>query len=211
MSSPYFKDIFLYLAQNKLPSTESVIRKVETLAEHYILLDSLLLKISTTPDKESALLAIPKTCADKIITLYHTSLFAGHQGVIKSYLTINDKFFIPNLIHYLWAYIKGCHICQLACNEKPLTRQLQTMINPNYMPLSRLSMAMKVSPRSYKGHKYILCIIDEVTNYLITIPLQQAISEEVGDVLIEIVIMKYGTPEYIIMHQDSTFISSLIC
>ena len=43
VSSPYFKDNFLYLAQNKLPSTESVIRKVETLAEHYILLDSVLL------------------------------------------------------------------------------------------------------------------------------------------------------------------------
>ena len=80
------------------------------------------------------------------------------------------------------------------------------MINPNCMPLSRLSMAMKVMPRSYKGHKYILCIIDEVTNYLITIPLQQSISEEVGDVLIEIVIMKYGTPEYIIMDQDRKFI-----
>ena len=72
--SSYFKDIYLYLAKNKLPSTKSVIRKVETL--------------------------------------------------IKTYLTINDKFFIPNLIHYLRSYIKGCHICQLTCNEKLLTRQI---------------------------------------------------------------------------------------
>ena len=34
-------------------------------------------------------------------------------------------------------------------------------------------------PRSYKGHKYILCIIDEVTNYLIAIPIHQAKSEEI--------------------------------
>ena len=63
------------------------------MAEKYILLDSLLFKIITTPEKETALLAIPENCADKIITLYHSSLFAGHQGVIKTYLTINDKFF----------------------------------------------------------------------------------------------------------------------
>ena len=31
------------------------------------------------PDKESAVLAIPEICVDKIIALYHTSLFAGHQ------------------------------------------------------------------------------------------------------------------------------------
>ena len=36
-----------------------------------------------------------------------------NQGVIKTYLTISDKFFIPNLIYYLWSYIKGFHICQL--------------------------------------------------------------------------------------------------
>ena len=68
---------------------------METLAEKYILLDSLLFKLVTTSEKETALLAIPGICANKIITLYHFSLFKGHQGVIKTYLTIGDKFFIP--------------------------------------------------------------------------------------------------------------------
>ena len=140
----------------------------------------------------------------------YSSLFAGHQGVIKTYLTINDKFFIPNLIHYLPSYITGCHICQLAHKEKPLTRQLQTRINLNQSLLSRLSMDLKLMPRSYKGHKYILCIIDEVTNYLITVPIHQAKTEEMKDALIENVITKYCIPELIIMDQDSTFMSSLI-
>ena len=30
---PYLKDIYLYIAQNKLPSTKTAICKVETLAE----------------------------------------------------------------------------------------------------------------------------------------------------------------------------------
>ena len=131
-----------------------MIRKLETFSEKYVLLDLLLFRIS--PEKETAVLAIPETCADKIKTLYHKSLFAGHQGVIKTCLIINDKFFIPNLIHYLRLYIKGGHICQLSHNEKPPTRHLQTRINPNYIPLSGLSMDLKVMPRSHKGHKYIL-------------------------------------------------------
>ena len=74
---------------------------METLAQRYILLDSLLFKIITTPEKEMASLAIPEICTDKIIImLYHSSLFAGHQGVIKTYVAIGDKFFIPGLIHY---------------------------------------------------------------------------------------------------------------
>ena len=205
LNSSYFKDLYLYLSQNKPPSSKMAIKRVETFAEKYILLDLLLFKIN--PERETTVLAVPETCVDKIITLYHSSLFAGHRGVIKTYLTINDKFFIPNLIHYLRSYIKGCHLCQLVHNEKPPTRQLQTRINQNYVPLSRLSMDLKIMPRSHKGHKYILCIIDEVTNYLITVPIFQARSEEIGEALIKNVITKYCIPEYIIMDQDSTFMS----
>ena len=62
LSSSYFKDIYLYLAQNRLPTSKATIRKVETLAVKYILLDSLLFKIMSTPEKETAILAIPKMC-----------------------------------------------------------------------------------------------------------------------------------------------------
>ena len=102
LCSPYFEDLYLYLSQNKLPSSKLAIKKIERLSERYVMLDWWLFKISL--DKETAVLAVPETCANRIITLYHKSLFAGHQGVIKTYLTINDKFFIPNLIHYLRSY-----------------------------------------------------------------------------------------------------------
>ena len=131
LTSVYFKDKYQYLAQNKLPSRRNAMCKVEILSERFILLGSLLFKLITVLDKEKASLAIPESCADKIMALYHTSLFAGHQGVIKTYLTINDKFFIPNLMHYLRSFLKACHICQLYRNDKPPSRQLQTRINLN--------------------------------------------------------------------------------
>ena len=181
---------------------------LEALSERYVLLDFLLFRIN--PEKETVVLAIPEECVDKIITLYHKSLFAGHQGVIKTYLTISDKFFIPDLIHYLRSYIKGCHMCQLSRNEKPPTRHIQTRINANYIPMLRLSMDLKVMPRSHKGHKYILCVINEVTNFLVMIPIFQARSEEIGEALLEHVITKHCIPDYIIMDQDSAFMSSLM-
>ena len=76
--------------------------------------------------------------------------------------------------------------------------------------MSRLSMDLKVMPKSHKGHKYILCIIDEVTNYLVTMPIFQARSEEVGEAILEHVITKHCIPDYIIMDQDSAFMSSLM-
>ena len=160
LSSSFFKDLYVYMAQNKLPCKKSATHKVLTLSQNYVLLDQLLFKLITVPDREKTLLAIPESCTDKIILLYHDSLFAGHQGVIKTYLTMSRKFFIPNLMHYLRAFLKACHICQLSRNNKPPSRQLETRINLNYRPMSRLSMDMKVMPRSQKGHHlYFMCHI----------------------------------------------------
>ena len=108
LNSLYFKDIYIYLVQNRLPSKKAAMKRVEILAEKY-----------------------------------------------KTYLTINDRFFIPNLMHYLRSYIKGCHICQLNRKDKLPVRQLQTRININYRPLLRLSMDLKVMPRSCRGYRYI--------------------------------------------------------
>ena len=79
LHSTYFKDLYQYLLRNKLPSSKSAIKKSQAISEKYVLLDSLLFRIC--PEMETAVLAIPETCMDKIITLYHNSLFPGHQGV----------------------------------------------------------------------------------------------------------------------------------
>ena len=78
LSSPYFKDLYLFLSQNKLPSKSSSIKKVKTLAESFVLLDSLIFKLVTMSDKESAVLAIPEICIgqDHCIIL--------HQSICRS-------------------------------------------------------------------------------------------------------------------------------
>ena len=113
-------------------------------------------------------------------------------------------------MHYLRSFIKGGHICQLTRKNKLSSRQLQTRIYLNDRLMSRLSMHLKVMPRSQKGHRFILCMIDEVSNYFITAPIYQPKSEEIGEALIESVISKYCMPDYIIMDLDSAFMPTLM-
>ena len=82
---------------------------------------------------------------------------------------------------------------------------------------SSLFSAVPDSSNSYSNkdsnlisHKFILCIIDEMTNYLITVPIHHSRSEEVGEALIEHVISKFCAPNCIIMDQDSAFMSTLM-
>ena len=74
LTSPYFKVIYLYLAQNKLPSKRSVIHKVETLAERFILLDSLLFKFVTTPERNNTINSTRGMCRQYYNIVSHQSL-----------------------------------------------------------------------------------------------------------------------------------------
>ena len=56
LHSSYFKDLYLYWSQNKLPSSKVAIKRAEALTEKYILLDSLLFKVN--PEKETVVLAL---------------------------------------------------------------------------------------------------------------------------------------------------------
>ena len=76
--------------------------------------------------------------------------------------------------------------------------------------MTRLSIDLKVMARYYKGQKIFLVVIDEVTNFMVTIPIYQSRSEEIGDALIEHVFSKYSIPECMIMDQDSAIMSALI-
>ena len=63
-------------------------------------------------------------------------------------------------------------------------------MNPNYKAMTKLSMELKVIPRSYRGYKYILVVNDEVTDFMVNIPVHQSRSEEIGDALIQYMISK---------------------
>ena len=71
-------------------------------------------------------------------------------------------------------------------------------------------MDLKVMSRSHKGHKYIIYIIDEETNYLIMVPIHHSRSEEIGNAQIDDVISKYCVSNYIKIDQDNAFMSSIM-
>ena len=52
LHSPYFKEIYQYLLQNKLPNSKLAIKKLEALSERYVLLDSLLFRIYPTKGQQ---------------------------------------------------------------------------------------------------------------------------------------------------------------
>ena len=57
-------------------------------------------------------LCVPASKIDTFLELFNSSLIGGHMGMSKSVLTLQQKFYCPNLAYHVRMYIISCHICQ---------------------------------------------------------------------------------------------------
>ena len=55
------------------------------------------------------------------------------------------------------------------------------------------------------GHKFILAVADEVTNYLVMIPLYTGTSHEIEEAVTNYIFSKYIPPSYVIFDEDQAF------
>lgn len=94
--------------------------------------------------------------------------------------------------------------------HKQKHRLLEKRVNINEKSLSKISMDIKHLHRSSDGYKYVLVLLCEVTNYLVTHPLKTTQTPEVCQALIKSFFAYFGTPRIIVTDLDPSFMSSLM-
>ena len=171
LTSPHFRDIYLYLLQNRMPLGKGAAKRLDQNARNYLILDGLLFKILQNGEGNlDTVLYIPTSKVHILLNAYHSSILGGHTGITKCYYTISQRFYCPNLAENLRAYITGCHVCQLFKKGKGLKSPYQKRINLNVPAMTKISMDIKQMPTN-KGYSHILVLLCEVTNYMVALPL----------------------------------------
>ena len=210
LTSPHFRDIYLYLLQNRMPLGKGAAKRLDQNARNYLILDGLLFKILENGEGNlDTVLCIPTSKVHILLNAYHSSILGGHTGITKCYHTISQRFYCPNLAENLRAYITGCHVCQLFKKGKDLKRPYQKRINLNVPAMTKISMDIKQMPAN-KGYSHILVLLCEVTNYMVALPLMSTRTPHILDAFQRGYLAYFGPPSHIICDQDPAFVSSLM-
>ena len=181
LTSPHFRDIYLYLLQNRMPLGKGAAKRLDLNARNYLILDGLLFKILDDGEGNlDTVLCIPTSKVHILLNAYHSSLLGGDTGITKCYHTISQRFYCPNLAENLRAYITGCHVCQLFKKGKDFKRPYQKRINLNVPAMTKISMDIKQMPVN-KGYSHILVLLCEVTNYMVALPLMSTRTPHILD------------------------------
>lgn len=211
LHSPHFRDIYIYLSQHRLPTLKKAVKNVLALANHHILLDRLLFRVTPLDNSEfHTQLCIPTSKVDMLLQQYHSSLIGSHQGITKCCMTLQERFYVPNLVNHIRAYITGCHICQLFKKGKSHNRPFQKRVHLNTPALSIMSMDIKHMPKAKSGFKFVLVMLCETTNYIVVEPMKTTEAVEVCRALEKAYIRYFGAPTHIVCDQDPAFMSSLV-
>lgn len=211
-TSPFFKPVYDYIAYDILPHDKRAAQAVKIRSEEFILVDGVLFRLlfHVHDDNFTLQLAIPETMAETIISRYHDSLLSNHQGVIRTYKTIKRNFYIPRLFEKVNNYVKACMKCQLFRGKTDNLRPYQERIPDTYIPFDRLSLDLKTMPRSASGFKHLMVVCDEITRYLIAVPLRTLDAETISEALIQKVVTVFGPPSCIITDAASSLIGKVL-
>ena len=209
--SGFFKDIYEYIRYNKLPTNQAKAKQIQINAINYFTIGVILYRL--IPDKTGQMhpvMCIPPSKMDLLLDYYHSSLLGGHQGMNKTLITLQQRFFCPRMADYVRSYIIGCHVCQLFKHGKRFVRPFhQRKYDLNESTMTNISMDIKHMPNSQNGNNYILVMLCEISNFMVTAPLYTATSPEICKTLQDHLICVFGTPIKLICDQDPAFMSHL--
>ena len=100
------------------------------------------------------------------------------------FLTIRNRYYIPNLFVKLCTFIQACHLCQ---QSKPRQKQGTPhygYVPKDYTPLEHLAVDMKYMPDGFDGFHFLIMVICEQTNFVFAIPSKERTARAISDALI---------------------------
>lgn len=191
---PFFKPIFDFLAHDILPQDAKTARSMRNraeLPEEYILCDGLLFRLTLHKKHKSRVvlqLVIPDTMIEKILCKYHDDLLSCHQGVMRTYLTIRQHFFMRNKFQVVSNYVKACLRCQEFKPKRDKVRQFHPRVPDSYRPFDRIRLDFKTMPTSNTGYKHLMVACDQITRFLVCVPLQTLDAETICEAILQKII-----------------------
>jgi len=217
-TSLYFSEIYKYLKSGELPARQRRARSVMKNCENYVLIQDLLFRISLADFEDDICLqlCIPESQATFVISMYHDSLMAMHQGVTRTFNTIKAKFFIPGLYDRLCTFLRSCTVCQE--RKVPQSRDShqvrENRIFTEYKPFSEIHLDIKHMFPASDGSNYLVIATCVQTRYVVGIPVKNIEATTIAEVLLQRLVFQFGIPRFLVTDLGSQFtakVFNLVC
>ena len=158
--------------------------------KHNLLVDDLVYYLSNANDDPCMRLFILKHHRVYVVKQYHDQ--NGHMGVQKTFDSIRQKHYWPNIFKEIYKYVNECTTCQTRSLQK-IRQSLQETDIPPY-PMAKLSLDLSGPyPTTLPGNKYIIAFVDWYSGWPEAFAVPDKTGETVADLIIDKIFPRFGS------------------
>ena len=155
-------------------------------------------------------LVVPFECRNKVLTVAHENIFAGHFSHRKTEAKVREHFFWPNMGSDIRSFCRSCDKCQRYSSKGRVKNAPLVKVPIITEPFYRVNIDL-VGPLipSEEGHRYILTLVDVATGFPEAVPLKEIDSTTIAEALLGI-FARVGIPRELLSDRGSQFTSQLL-
>lgn len=148
---------------------------------------------------------------EKLVNLFHSNILSGHRGINSTLSRLKKLYHWPHMDKLVSKIITNCRECQLHKHPKRHQNIPLRETSSSTKPWEKLSIDVvgPINPTSDQGNRYILTVYDDLTKYLIAIPIPDQTADTVAQAFVKNVILIYSSPVILLSDLGSCFISEL--
>jgi len=155
----------------------------------------------------------PEPTEEEKLALFREMLdrpLGGHLGMNRTYDRMKLFTSWPGMKQELEEYIKRCDICQMNKITQNKTKLPMKVTTTPEVVWDKCALDI-VGPlnQTTDGHKYVLTFQDELSKFILAIPIVQQDAMTVARAFVEEIILKFGIPQSILTDQGSNFMSEV--
>lgn len=176
----------------------------------YIMHQGVLYRYGPDNDSDDPQLVIPRGQISEILRECHDSPLAGHYGADRTLSTIARRYYWTTMRRDVAQHVRKC----LECNRyKPNNMKPAGLIQTP--PLSQRFEVISIDlfgplPRTSDGLKWVFVVEDVATKWTELFGLSAATAVACARILIDEIILRYGTPRRVISDNALQFVSAVM-
>ena len=210
-----FTKLNILLAENKINKL-SISKDINIISLNWLEIEEILINIFQNTEIKILVCLnnvefVKPSDRDRIFDLYHASTIGGHSGINRTYNRIKEKYIWENLKKDIENRIQKCDTCQRNKLKRVRTKQPMIITDTPFKTFDKIAMDI-IGPLNItkNGNKFILTIQDQLSKFLIAVPLQDQTAETVADAFIKRFICIFSSPKVVLTDRGTNFTSKLI-
>ena len=153
-------------------------------------------------------LVVPQALRHQVLSLAHSSNFAGHFGCNRTVDRIKGSFYWKGMFEDVNRFVMSCEVCQKTSLKPP-----RVPLGRQYLieaPFTRCAVDLiGPLPVSKRKYRFLLTAIDIASRYPLAIPLKKIDTITVADALVDI-LSNIGIPKEILSDQGGQFTGDMM-